>query len=224
MSTALITGANRGLGLEFVRQYAADGWRVHACCRKPENASELKAVEGDIHVYALDVTDHAGVRRCADSIKEPLDVVVANAGFGTRGEGDFGNLNYDVWRRFLEVNLYGTVATAEAFAPQLKKAGGRLVFISSKMGSIGDASGEAMAYRTSKTALNMAGKIVAAALSKDNVAVGIFHPGWVETDMGGPNALIKPAESIAGMRKLIASLPVTASPKFLSYDGREIAW
>ncbi|MEO1251247.1 MAG: SDR family oxidoreductase [Pseudomonadota bacterium] len=224
MPSVLITGANRGIGLEFARQYAADGWKVQACCRKPETAGDLRTLAGDIHVHQLDVTDHAALRQLGEAIGGPIDLVIANAGKGTRGEGDFGAYDYDVWRAFLEVNLYGAVATAEAFAAPLKKAKGKIAFISSKMGSIGDASGGAMAYRTSKTALNMAAKVVADAFSSSGVAVGVFHPGWVETDMGGPNALITPQVSVAGMRRLLVDMPVTSSPKFLAYDGKEIPW
>ncbi|WDI30613.1 SDR family oxidoreductase [Hyphococcus flavus] len=224
MSTVLITGANRGIGLEFVKQYARDGWKVHACCRNPDKASELNTVQGDVFIHALDVTDHAAIVSLASDLAEPIDILVVNAGVGGRGEGDFGDYNYDVWKSVLDVNVYGSVATAEAFAPHVKNAKGKIAFISSKMGSIGDASGGAIAYRTSKTALNMAGKVVAAALAGEGVAVSIFHPGWVETDMGGPNALIKPDESVKGLRALIDQSPVTPSPRLLAYDGAEIPW
>lgn len=224
MPTVLVTGANRGLGLEFVRQYAADGWRVIATCRKPAEANALAGVSGGVDIHALDVTDIEAVHLLGQSVSEPIDLVIVNAGRGTRGEGNFGNFDYDVWKSFLDVNLYGAVATAESFAPHVKKAGGKIAFISSKMGSIGDASGGAMAYRTSKSSLNMAANVVAAALASDGVAVGVYHPGWVETDMGGPNALIDTQTSIAGLRKLFAAMPVTPSPKFLAYDGAEIPW
>lgn len=224
MPTVLITGANRGIGLEFARQYAADGWAVHACCRHPEKADALNALNGDIAVHETDVIDHNALQALAKDLSEPIDVLVANAGVGGSGAGEFGAIDYDIWRGVVEVNVYGAVATAEAFAPHVKKAKGKIAFISSKMGSIGDASGAAMAYRTSKTALNMVSKVVAAALSGDGVAVAPFHPGWARTDMGGPNALIKPEESVKGLRKLIEDMPVTPSPKFLAYDGAEIPW
>ena len=224
MTTVLITGANRGIGLEFAKQYASDGWKVHACCRKPDEAKDLGALEGDIKIHALDVTDHSAVKALAKDVSEPLDALIVNAGHGTRGEGEFGRYDYDIWRRFMDVNLYGSVATVEAFAPHVKKSKGKIAFLSSKMGSIGDASGGAMAYRTSKTALNMAVRVVAAALAGDGVAVGVFHPGWVKTDMGGPNALITTEHSVAGLRALIDNLKPDPAPPFLNYDGEKIPW
>jgi len=224
MPNVLITGANRGIGLEFVRQYAAEGWTVHASCRLPEKADELSAINGDVAVHQADVTNHSSLEALSEDIPDPIDVLIVNAGVHGKGAGDFGALDYDVWRGVIETNVFGAVATAEAFAPQVMKAKGKIAFISSKMGSIGDASGGAMGYRTSKTALNMAAKVVAYALSSEGVAVAPYHPGWVETDMGGPNALIKPDRSVKGLRKLIEKTPVTPSPKFLAYDGAEIPW
>jgi NAD(P)-dependent dehydrogenase (short-subunit alcohol dehydrogenase family) len=224
MPTILITGANRGIGLEFVRQYAADGWTVHACCRLPEKADALSAIEGSVAVHAADVTNHSSLETLSKNISGPIDVLVVNAGVHGKGAGDFGVLDYDVWRGVIETNVFGAVATAEAFTTQVINAKGKIAFISSKMGSISDASGGAMAYRTSKTALNMAAKVVACALSSEGVAVGVYHPGWVETDMGGPNALIKPDRSVKGLRKLIEKAPVTPSPEFLAYDGAKIPW
>ena len=224
MSTVLVTGANRGIGLEFVRQYAAGGWTVLACCRAPEAADALKALEGDIHIHKLDVGDRDAVKALAREIDAPLDLVIANAGVGVSGEGSFGDLDYEAWRRFIDVNLFGSVATCEAFTPHVTKAQGGIAVISTKMASIGDASGGAMAYRTSKTALNMATKVIAAALAPSGVAVGVFHPGWVVTDMGGPNGLIDTRTSVEGLRTLIDRMPVSDAPKFLAYDGQEIPW
>ncbi|WP_425408353.1 SDR family oxidoreductase [Hyphococcus sp.] len=224
MPTVVVTGANRGIGLECVKQYAADGWKVHALCRRPEKAAELEAVSGAVEIHAADVMQHASINETANGITDPVDVLIANAGVHGKAAGEFGALEYDVWRSVIETNVFGAVATAEAFAQHVKKAKGKIAFISSKMGSIGDASGGGMAYRTSKTALNMAAKVIAAALAGDDIAVAPFHPGWVETDMGGPNALIDTGESVSGLRNLIGEMTVTASPKFLSYDGAEIEW
>ena len=224
MPTVFITGANRGIGLEFVRQYADDGWKVIATCRAPEKASELNALKGDIHIRELDVADRDAVFALAKEIDEPINLVIANAGKGVWGEGHFGELDYGAWQEFFDVNLFGTVATCEAFAPHLRKTKGKLAALSTKMASIGDASGGAMAYRTSKTALNMAMKVIAATLAPEGVGVGVYHPGWVETDMGGPNALINTETSVKGLRALFEKMPITDTPKFLAYDGQEIPW
>lgn len=224
MPSVLITGANRGIGLEFAKQYAANGWTVFACCRSPNDANELAAIEGDVRIHQIDVADRTVVEKCAVDIAEPLDVLVANAGVGGKEAGDFGALNYDVWRDVLIVNLFGAVATAEAFAGNVKKAKGKIALITSKMGSIDDASGGMMAYRTSKTALNMAGKVMAAALAGEGVAVGLFHPGWVETDMGGPSAPVKTPDSVSGLRREIDRLEASETPPFRGYDGADIAW
>lgn len=224
MSIVLITGANRGIGLEFVRQYAADGWKVHACCRAPDQADALKALDGDVEIHALDVRNVEAISVLAKEIDQPVDLLIANAGVGVSGEGAFGALDYDAWRGFIDVNLFGSTATCEAFSPHLKKAKGKVAFISTKMASIGDASGGSMAYRTSKTALNMAVKVMADALAPSGVAVGLYHPGWVVTDMGGPNGLIDVKTSVEGLRTLFDAMPVTDRPTFLDYAGKEIPW
>lgn len=224
MPTVLITGANRGIGLEFARQYAADGWKVHACCRNPGAAAELNALKGDIAVHALDVTDIAAIRALAAKIDEPLDVVIANAGVGGWDISGFGAMDYNAWKRLMDVNLYGAVATCEAFAPHAEKAKGKIVAMTSQMGSIADASGGAVPYRTSKAALNMGVQAIAPDLASRGVAVAMFHPGWVKTDMGGPNASITTEKSVRGLRQRIEEMRPTPSPRFLAYDGREIPW
>ncbi len=224
MPIVLITGANRGIGLEFVRQYAKDGWKVHACCRQPTAATELKAVSGAITVHQLDVSDFAAVKKLGTAIDEPLDVVVANAGAGGQDVGDFGDIDYDAFTALLATNTLGVVATLEAFAPHLKKAQGKFAAISSNLGSIGQAGGFASAYSTSKAALNMAVKSYGAGLVIDGVAVAPFHPGWVSTDMGGTSAPTTPQESVAGLRQRIEEMKPTADPLYLDYAGSELPW
>lgn len=224
MATVLVTGAGRGIGLEFSAQYAADGHTVLACCRAPDRATALKRTGGDIRILQMDVTDRNAVTECASEITGPVDILVVNAGIGVGGEGEFGSLDYEAWKNFINVNLFGAVATCEAFSPHLRKSRGKIAVISTKMASIADASGGSMAYRTSKTALNMATRVIAAALAPAGIAVGIFHPGWVATDMGGQNALIDTATSVRGLRARIDGIPVTPSPEFLSYDGKRIPW
>ena len=223
MTTVLITGANRGIGLEFVKQYAGEGARVHACCRIPARADDLKAVKGDIVLHALDVSDFAAVKALGESLDEPLDIVVANAGAGGKDIGDFGDIDFDAFTYLLQVNTLGPVATLEAFAPHLKQAKGKFAAISSMLGSIENASGFAPAYSTSKAALDMAMKSFASLLAVDGIAVGPFHPGWVQTDMGGPSAPVSPQESVTGLRKQIAAMK-PGEPRLVAYNGDVLPW
>ena len=227
MPTVLITGANRGIGLELTRGYAGDGYAVHACCRTPDDADALRAVQGDVRVHALDVTDHAATDELAAELTGPIEVVIANAGvYGPGSEAQaFGSLDYDGMRRAFETNTFGAIKTMEAFAEHVARAeGGRMVAITSKMGSIDDASGGMIAYRAAKAALNMATAMAAAAMAPRGVAVAVVHPGWVRTDMGGPNGLVSPEESAAGIRRVIAGLRPAEKAPFLAYDGQEIPW
>ncbi|WP_428409812.1 SDR family oxidoreductase [Hyphococcus sp.] len=223
MTTVLITGANRGIGLEFVKQYAGEGARVHACCRSPKKADDLKAVNGDVVIHRLDVSDFAAFKTLAKDIDEPLDVVVANAGAGGKDVGDFGAIDYAAFSKLLQVNTIGPVATLEAFAPHLKKAKGKFAAISSVLASIENAGGYAPAYSTSKAGLDMAMKALAPQLAEAGVAVGPFHPGWVKTDMGGPSAPVTPEESVKGLRKQIAAMK-PGVVRLVAYDGDVIAW
>ncbi len=224
MTTVLITGANRGIGLEFVKQYAGEGARVHACCRAPEKAGDLKAVKGDVVVHKLDVSDFDAVKALGIEIDEPLDLVIANAGAGGKDVGDFGALDYDAFSRLLAVNTLAPVATLEAFAPHLKKAKGKFAAISSILGSISNAGGFAQAYSTSKAGLNMALKAYAPLFADTGVAFALFHPGWVRTDMGGPEAAVAVTDSVAGLRRQIEKMKAGAPLRLVDYQGNEIGW
>ncbi|NNU15824.1 SDR family oxidoreductase [Parvularcula sp. ZS-1/3] len=227
MTTVLITGANRGIGLEFVRHYAGEGAKVHACCRTPEEARDLKAVSGDVTVHALDTTNQGQLDAVANSIEEPVDIVIANAGvYGrSRSEQSFEALSADELNYTLNVNVTGSLKTLQAFLPHVRKGEGKkMVAITSKMGSIEDASGGAVAYRASKTALNMVMSAGAFELKGEGIAVGTLHPGWVRTDMGGPNGNISPEESAKGLAKVIDGLQPADKAAFLDYAGKEIPW
>ena len=227
MPTALITGANRGIGLELARAYAADGYKVHACCRSPEKADELKAVPGDVTVHRLDVTDHGAVDALAREIDEPIDVLIANAGiYGPKSEKQtFGSLDYDALRDTIETNTLGAVKTCEAFLPLVERSDAKtMAAITSQMGSIDDASGGSTAYRASKTALNMAMAVAANDVKDRGVAVGLIHPGWVQTDMGGPNGKVTPEESAKGIKAQVEGLKPSDKAPFLTYDGKTLPW
>ena len=231
MNTVLVTGANRGLGLEFVRQYAADGWRVVAACRDPGAAGELNRLAaesgGRISVIALDVSDPASVRAAAQSLAgAPIDLLINNAGVGSPRGQKLGALDYAAWARVLDVNTLGPMRVTEAFIDHLATGGGKkVVTITSGMGSIADnGSGGSYAYRSSKAAVNMVVKSLSLDLAPRGITCIVMNPGWVRTDMGGPGGKISPEESIAAMRKVIARLTPTDSGKFFNYDGGQYPW
>lgn len=227
MPTVLVTGANRGLGYEFCRQYAAEGWVVLACCRHPEKARALANI-ANVQALALDVGDFAGIDHLAHELKEhAIDVLINNAGiYGDTSVHGFGQLDYAAWARSLLVNAQAPVKMAEAFLPHLQRGKlKRLVSITSQMGSIADnGSGGSILYRTSKAALNAAMKSLSIDLKPLGINVLILHPGWVKTDMGGPNALIDAEKSVAGMRRVIAEATFQQSGCFLKYDGSSLPW
>lgn len=229
MPTVLVTGANRGLGLEFVRQYAAEGWTVHACCRVPAKATALKAIKGAVTIHALDVADRASVKALAKAIgAAPIDVLINNAGTygGERDTQVFGKIDDGGWDTALRTNALGPLLVTEALIDNVAKGSNKIVAcVTSKMGSMTDnTSGGAYIYRASKAALNAIVVSLARDLKGRGVTVLAFHPGWVQTDMGGRGAPIAPEPSIAGMRKVIAGAKATDSGRFLNYDGSPIPW
>jgi NAD(P)-dependent dehydrogenase (short-subunit alcohol dehydrogenase family) len=226
MPTVLVTGANRGLGLEFARQYAADGWRVHATCRAPDRATELAGIKGDVAVHPLDVTDQGAIAALARSLGDDvIDVLVNNAGvYGCR-QG-LGDIDYGGWEGVLKTNVMAPIAVTEALLPALQRAERPCVaLITSRMGSIADnTSGGTYAYRSSKAALNAAGRCLALDLKDHGIIVLLLHPGWVRTDMGGAGARLEPRESIAGLRRIIDGAEMRQSGGFYAYDGSEVPW
>ncbi len=231
MATVLITGANRGLGLEFCRQYAAAGWDVLACCRNPDSAAGLQtfAMQFDgMEIFALDVADFAQIDNLSRQLaKRNIDVLLNNAGiYGDSRAHGFGNLDYEAWTETLRVNLQAPVKMTEAFLQQISCSDRKLIVaISSLMGSITDnSSGGSLLYRSSKAGLNAAIKSLALTLKPQAIGVLIFHPGWVKTDMGGANALIEAEESIAGMRAIIEQFTLQQSGSFVKYDGTPLPW
>jgi NAD(P)-dependent dehydrogenase (short-subunit alcohol dehydrogenase family) len=232
MNTMLITGANRGIGLEFCKQYALEGWRVLACSRHPESSKALNALAAShseqIIVHALDVGDHAQIEKLAQSLSgESIDLLINNAGiYTTSPAGTVGKTDYEAWMQAFLINTIAPLRMVQAFTSQIARSGLKTtVTISSQMGSITDnTSGGSYIYRTSKAAVNMIVKTLAIDLKSTGITLVAFHPGWVETDMGGPNALISTTESVSGMRNVISHLTPADSGKFIAYDGRLIPW
>lgn len=232
MNTTLITGANRGIGLEFCRQYAADGWRVLACSRYPEKSDELNKLAAEnpelIKVHALDVADHVQIDRLAQFLAdESIDLLINNAGiYPDSDKSGFGHTDYAKWMKAFRINTMAPLKMAEAFAAQIARGGQKtIVTITSKMGSIADNSGGgSYLYRSSKAAANMVVKSLAIDLKPLGVTAVVFHPGWVKTDMGGPNAMVSAEQSVSGIRKVIGGLSADDSGKFFGYDGQVIPW
>jgi NAD(P)-dependent dehydrogenase (short-subunit alcohol dehydrogenase family) len=229
--TVLVTGANRGLGLEFARQYADDGWRVFAACRAPGSARELRELESRhkdrFSVLALDVTDGAAVKAATGRLRtEAIDLLLNNAGVGSPPGQKFGSFDYAAWARVLDANVLGPARMIEAFAGNVAKSRDkRIVTVTSLMGSIADnSSGGAYAYRSSKAAVNAAMKSFSIDLAPRGITCAVVHPGWVRTDMGGTGGKLSPAESVRALRSLIESLKPEDSGKFFNYDGKPLPW
>ena len=231
MPTILITGANRGLGLEFTRQYLTEGCTVIAACRTPGTAQALQQLERDsrgaLTLLEVDVADGASVKRAASRLSAAtIDVLVNCAGLiGAHGQ-TIGSLDYADWMRVLEVNLMGPARMCEAFLEQVARSQRRLIVtITSGMGSLADnTSGGSIPYRTSKAAVNMLMRSAALDLRPRGITCVVLNPGWVKTDMGGPNAKLAPEESVGAMRRLMAKLGAKDSGRFYNHDGREYPW
>jgi NAD(P)-dependent dehydrogenase (short-subunit alcohol dehydrogenase family) len=231
MPSALITGANRGLGFEFVRQYLVDGWQVYAACRDPASASELRCLietsDGKLRMLAMDVTDPASVDAAATELDgQAIDLLLNNAGIiGPQGQ-TIGNIDYEAWAEVLAVNTMGPMRVSEAFVEHVARSDRKLIVtLTSGMGSIADnSSGGSILYRSSKAAVNMVMRSLAIDLASRGITCVVVNPGWVRTDMGGPNASLQPAESISALRRLIATLGPEQSGKFFNHTGREYPW
>ena len=228
MTTILVTGANRGIGLEFVRQYASDGAEIIACCRKPAAATELNALAkaGKVRVMALDVGEASSAAALAQALRgEAIDILINNAGvFGPKERSD-SERYYEEFARTFRTNSIGPLIVSQALRDNLALSHDKkLVVLTSKMGSISDSSGGSLAYRASKAAVNMIMHGLDREWAADGILVAILHPGWVKTEMGGPGALITPQESVRGLRARIAELRPQTSGHYLDYRGKEIAW
>jgi NAD(P)-dependent dehydrogenase (short-subunit alcohol dehydrogenase family) len=231
MPTVLITGANRGIGLEFARQYAADGWKVFAACRSPGAAKELATLArgtGDkVIVSGMDVTEGKSVRSAARQLAhEAIDLLINNAGTSGAPGQRTGHLDYENWAQVFEVNTMGPLHVVEAFVDHVARSERRsIVAITSGMGSLADnTSGGSIAYRSSKAAVNMAMRSAAAELAPRGVICVVVNPGWVRTRMGGAGAPLPVADSVAAMRALFDRLRPSDSGKFFNYDGSEHPW
>jgi NAD(P)-dependent dehydrogenase (short-subunit alcohol dehydrogenase family) len=227
----VITGANRGIGLELVRQYARAGWRVLAGARHPEAALELSRLAGDsngsISVHPLDVTQPAHIAGLQAVLgSDPLDLLICNAGVYGPTETVFGRVDETAWIETLRVNTIAPLKLLEALAENLARASHPLAAVlSSKMGSISDnRSGGSYIYRSSKAALNAVMRSAAIDLRPRGIGLILLNPGWVKTAMGGPNGEIDVTESVQGMRRILDRAALSDTGHFFDIDGSEIPW
>ena len=224
MTTWLITGANRGLGLELSRQLIARGDTVIGTARDLDKATEL--IQLGATVLPLDVADDASVSALAERLGDkPIDRLFNNAGMGG-GRAGIGEIDMAQLSRFFEINSVGPLRVTQALLPNLRRGKDKLVLnMSSNLGSItNNTSGGAYGYRASKTALNMLTRSLALDLTPEGFICVVFHPGWVRTDMGGPSAPLTPEQSVASLLAVIDSLTPARTGQFLSYDGTELPW
>ena len=225
MQTFLVTGANRGIGLELVRRALALGHRVHATCRDPARAEELSALDGPPEVHALEVTDAAATGALAERLDgQALDVLINNAGLMGERQSPH-DMDYREWLDAFAVNAIAPWRMAVAFAAHLDASPRpRVATLTSQMGSLTRAGGDRVAYRSSKAAANMAMRTLAVEWRERGITVCALHPGWVRTDMGGSAAALGPTESAAGLLRVIDGLSIADSGRFLDHEGDELPW
>lgn len=232
MPNILITGSNRGLGLEWATQYARLDWRVIATCRYPDEAAELQHLRlhhPNVELHRLDVTHPEQITTMAKALhNQPIDILLNNAGVyleRTR-PNTLGQIDYSAWEQSFRVNTLGAVRMTGALFNHLTRSEKRLVVtITSHMGSIAEIdSPGSYAYRSSKAALNTAMRGISLELRPHSVGVLLLHPGWVRTRMGGCDAPLSTTESVNGMRTVIDAFDMSKSGRFFRFDGSEIPW
>jgi NAD(P)-dependent dehydrogenase (short-subunit alcohol dehydrogenase family) len=231
MKTVVITGANRGLGLEHARRYAERGVRVFAAVRSVADADQLREIgtgsSGAVTVVAYDAANPDGHRLLADAVGDtPVDMLLANAGIMGGGAQMLDSIDTAEMLELFRVNSIAPLRLAQVFAGNVAASSRKLIaFQSSQMGSIGDnRSGGYYAYRASKAALNMIAKGVANDLKSRGVVAVTLHPGWVKTRMGGSSAPLTVEQSVAGQQRLFDKLTLADSGRFFNYDGKELPW
>lgn len=227
MPTLLITGAGRGLGLEFAGQYAGEGWRVIGTVRDLAQGAALAKLGRSVEVHSLDVRDRAAIFKLARELEgTAIDVLLCNAGIYGPRDLPFGGIEHQAWHEVFQVNVMGPMACAEAFADHVARSERKaIVVVSSRMGSIsGNTNGSAYIYRSSKAALNAVAKNLSIELHGRGITVAAVHPGWVQTDMGGAAATLTPEASVRDLRAVIDGLTLERSGRFWNYDGAELAW
>ena len=230
MATILVTGANRGLGIEFVEQYLNEGNDVIATYRN-ENSSmdliEMGNERSNLKLLQLDVSSNKSLNSFAENLGDsPIDIFINNAGVYGPRNSSFGNVDEENWIPAIKINAIAPILLTQLIIKNIRSgADKKLIYITSKMGSIDDnKGGGAYVYRSSKTALNAVVKSLSVDLENEDIVVALIHPGWVKTDMGGPNALIDKETSVRGMTEVISNLDISSTGNFYNYDGSIIPW
>ena len=231
MPTLLITGANRGIGLELCKQYLNEDWQVHACCRDVKKAGKLKKLatkhKKSLIIHELDVTQASQMDALKTALTgKPIDILINNAGVHALGASQFGHTDEKAWDEAVAVNLIAPMKMMEHFTENVALSEKKIIAsMSSKMGSMDDnGSGGAYAYRATKAALNAVMVSAAHDLRHLDITALILHPGWVRTDMGGPHGEISVEESAEKLRKILDQCDITDSGKFFDIDGSIIPW
>jgi NAD(P)-dependent dehydrogenase (short-subunit alcohol dehydrogenase family) len=227
MPTCLITGASRGIGLEMAKQYAAEGWTVFATCRRPNEATALHRLQGDVRVEPLDVADFARIEALGKKLEgQPIDLLINNAGLYGPRVVPFDQVDYGAWAEVMRINCMACLKVSAVFVRHVAWSKHKtIIALTSTMASIAEnTSGGAYIYRSSKTALNAVMRSLAIDLRPKEIIVAVFHPGWVRTDTGGSGAHLDPFESVAGLREVIDRLTLRDSGCFFNYDGSELPW
>lgn len=230
MATVLITGANRGIGLELVKAYAQRGEHVIACCRDPLAARDLEDVAktADVDIRKVQVADRVSVAKLASDLAgTPIDLLINNAGTGIPAleHQTVYEMDFDAWAEAFAVNTMAPVRMMQALLDNLRASGNaRLVTISSQLGALSLDLPYAYAYSSTKAAINKIMRLAAIDLAKDDISVCLIHPGWVRTDMGGPTADLSPEESVRGIVNVIDTLRPETSGSFWKWNGEPHDW
>ena len=225
MGRALVIGASRGIGMEFVRQYISAGWQVYGTHRSEEDRIKLR--DAGAHTLKLDVNDPNDVAGLAWQLEgEALDAIIVNAGvYGPRMSAVALPPSDEEFDLVMRTNVLGAMRLIPVVTPLIQENRGTLAFISSRMGSIAETGASYGAlYRVSKAAVNMVAKMAHAEYADTGARILVLHPGWVRTDMGGPNANVEVSDSVSGMRNVIAEPNAYPSGSFLDFRGQSLAW
>jgi len=239
MPTVLITGTSRGFGLLMTELFAEQGWTILACCRTPDKAAELKALEerfpNQVKIHALDVTDFSAIDALAADLNDtPIDILLNNAGVlgkrnldqGTLEDQAFGNSDWTEWEELYRTNTMAPMKMAEAFIDHVAKSDQKkIVTVTSVVGSIGGSIfGGLYAYRASKAAANAVMKGLSIELAERGITAFPIHPGFAKTDMGGSRADIEPMEGARGVFKVVTEATLEDAGRFWTYEGKELPW